>query len=106
MVRSSNTTAFLVTIPEGLGVSQTERIRHDFERFGIHIVGLIVNTLITERSVGDSLLLSKRKGVQEKYIQILEEQYSETFPIAMLPLQEYEVKGIEALKQIKKELYS
>jgi arsenite-transporting ATPase len=106
MVRSSNTTAFLVTIPEGLGVSQTERIRHDFERFGIHIGGLIVNTLITERSVGDSLLLSKRKGVQEKYIQILEEQYSETFPIAMLPLQEYEVKGIEALKQIKKELYS
>lgn len=106
MVRSSNTTAFLITIPEGLGVSQTERIRLDFERFGIHIGGLIVNTFITESSVGNSQLLAKRKAVQEKYVQILEEQYSESLPIVMLPLQEFEVKGIDALKNIEKELYS
>jgi arsenite-transporting ATPase len=106
MVRSNDTTAFLVTIPEGLGVSQTDRIRSDFERFGINIGGLIVNTVITKFNAEDSLLLAKRKKVQDKYVKILEDQYSDSMPIVFLPIQDYEVKGVNALKNIGKELYS
>ena len=72
----------------------------------IKIGGIIVNNFITDASVGDSMLLKKRRQVQTKYIQILEEQYSEDLPLVKLPLQEYEVKGIDAIRRIERELYS
>jgi arsenite-transporting ATPase len=106
MVRSDNTTAYLVTIPEGLGVSQTERIKQDFEKFGIKIGGIIVNNFITDASVGDSMFLNMRRQVQTKYIQVLEERYSKEYPLVKLPLQEYEVKGIDAITKIARELFS
>ena len=105
MVRSENTTAYLVTIPEGLGVSQTERIWNDFDKFGIRIGGVIVNNLIPETSSTAADLLTKRWNVQEKYMNKLETQYADTL-LVKLPLQEYEVKGINALKEIGKQLYN
>jgi arsenite-transporting ATPase len=105
MVRSENTTAYLVTIPEGLGVSQTERIWADFEKFRINIGGVIVNTLIPESSAVDVRLLEKRRKVQASYVELMDEKYSDT-NLVKLPLQEYEVKGITALKDVEKQLYS
>lgn len=81
MIRSENTTAFLVTIPEGLGVSQTERIKQDLEKFEIQIGGIIVNNLIPQEVDMSSELLSKRRQVQEKYMNILEETYSGKLPL-------------------------
>lgn len=104
MVRSENTTAYLVTIPEGLGVAQTERIWSDFDKFGIKIGGLIVNHQIPENGIGSDNLLKKRWMVQVEYIKDLEKQYSDTL-LVKLPLQEYEVKGIKALRAIEKQLY-
>ena len=105
MVRSETTTAYLVTIPEGLGVSQTERIWNDFNKFGINIGGVIVNNLIPESSSLTADLLKKRWEVQTRYMEIIEKDYSDTL-LVKLPLQEYEVKGIKALKEIEKQLYS
>jgi arsenite-transporting ATPase len=105
MVRSETTTAYLVTIPEGLGVSQTERIWNDFNKFGINIGGVIVNNLIPESSSLTADLLKKRWEVQTRYMEIIEKEYSDTL-LVKLPLQEYEVKGIKALKEIEKQLYS
>ena len=105
MVRNKNTTAYLVTIPEGLGVSQTERIWSDFNKFGINIGGVIVNNLIPPSSHVAEDLLKKRWEVQTGYMDIIEKQYSDTL-LVKLPLQEYEVKGIKALKLIEKQLYS
>jgi arsenite-transporting ATPase len=104
MVRSENTTAFLVTIPEGLGVSQTERIKMDFEKFGINVGGVIVNNLIPESVQGEAEFLDKRRQVQAGYVNILDEKYRDTL-LVKLPLQEYEVKGITALKKVEKQLY-
>jgi arsenite-transporting ATPase len=104
MVRSDNTTAYLVTIPEGLGVAQTERIWNDFEKFGINIGGVIINHFIPESSKKGVNLLKKRFEVQSEYIDILEEQYSNTL-LVKLPLQGYEVKGVPAINEIKKQLY-
>jgi arsenite-transporting ATPase len=105
MIRSENTIAYLVTIPEGLGVSQTERIWNDFDKFGINIGGVIVNTLIPESSDVDVMLLEKRRMVQAGYIEVMDTRYAEA-NLVKLPLQEYEVKGITALKGIKQQLYS
>jgi len=105
MVRSENTVAYLVTIPEGLGVSQTERIKHDFEKFGIQIGGVIVNNLISGSDVGVEELLEKRRQVQSQYENLLEEKYTDV-NLVKLPLQEFEVKGVDALKRVEKQLYS
>ena len=105
MVRSQYTTAYLVTIPEGLGVAQTERIWREFDKFGIKIGGVIVNNLIPENIILDTGLLQKRREVQSEYVNTLEEQYVET-SLVKLHLQDYEVKGLNALKDVEKELYN
>ena len=105
MVRSQHTTAYLVTIPEGLGVAQTERIWREFDKFGIKIGGVIVNNLIPENVILDTGLLQKRREVQSEYVNTLEEQYVET-SLVKLHLQDYEVKGLNALKDVEKELYN
>jgi arsenite-transporting ATPase len=105
MVRSQYTTAYLVTIPEGLGVAQTERIWREFDKFGIKIGGVIVNNLIPENIILDTGLLQKRREVQSEYVNTLEEQYVET-SLVKLHLQDYEVKGLNALKEVEKELYN
>jgi len=106
MIRSENTTAYLVTIPEGLGVSQTERIKQDLEKFDVQIGGIIVNNLIPHEVDTSSDLLGKRRRVQEKYMNILEETYSRKLPLMKIPLQGHEVIGVEALRDIGKRLYS
>jgi arsenite/tail-anchored protein-transporting ATPase len=105
MVRSEYTTVYLVTIPEGLGVAQTERIWHDFDKFGINIGGVIVNNLIPDNIILDTGLLQKRRQVQSGYVKTLEKQYDDT-KLVKLHLQDYEVKGINALKEVEKELYA
>jgi len=105
MIRSENTTAHLVTIPEGLGVSQTQRIKRDLEKFDIHIGGIIVNNVIPLEADLSSELLSKRRRVQEKYLRMLEETYSGRLPLVKLPLQGYEVIGVKALRDIGRQLY-
>ena len=104
MVRSKDTVAYLVTIPEGLGVYQTERIKQDFEKFGIKIGGVIVNNLIPDSDQGVEELLNKRRKVQFQYERILETQYADA-NLVKLNLQEFEVKGVEALKLLEKQLY-
>jgi arsenite-transporting ATPase len=105
MIRSENTTAYLVTIPEGLGVSQTERIEEDLEKFDVHIGGIIVNNIIPHEAGAVSELLNKRRLVQEKYLKILEGTYSGRLPLVKLPLQGYEVIGVKALRDIGRQLY-
>ena len=105
MVRAENTLAYLVTIPEGLGVYQTQRIKKDLEKFQMNIGGIIVNNYIPAELAVDSELLTKRVQVQTQYINELDDMYSESLPVVKLPLQGFEVKGIEALKKIEKLLY-
>jgi hypothetical protein len=44
--------------------------------------------------------------MQLKYITELEKTYGDQMPVVQLPLQPFEVKGVEALKTIVKELFS
>jgi len=105
MVRAENTVAYLVTIPEGLGVNQTERIKQDLEKFQVNIGGIIINNYIPVEYALESGLLKKRTQVQAQYIEELEKMYSESLPVVKLPLQGFEVKGLEALFRIEEQLY-
>ena len=105
MVRSSNTVAYIVTIPEALGVSQTQRIEKDLTKFGVHVHGVVVNYFLTENAVENSNLYKSRREMQLKYINVLEDSLGNKMPIIKLPLQSYEVKGISALQNVEAELF-
>jgi hypothetical protein len=54
----------------------------------------------------DSDFYWSRREMQLKYITELEETYGDRMPIVQLLLQSFEVKGVEALKTIVKELFN
>ena len=105
MMKSEDTKAFLVTIPEALGVNQTQRIAKDLAEFGVQVGGVIINHVLTPEAA-DSDFYRSRREMQLKYITELEETYGDRMPVVQLPLQSFEVKGVKALKTIVKELFN
>jgi arsenite/tail-anchored protein-transporting ATPase len=92
----------VVTIPEALGVKQTERIVKDFDEYGLTVNHLIVNYVIRE---ADCDFHRVRKEMQEKYIRILRNQYSHRIHLTEIPLSPQEVKGVERIKRISDLLF-
>ncbi len=105
MIRAPETSAYLVTIPEGLGVAQTERTRRDLEQFKIKIDGVIINTMIPIHLGGNSDLLQKRIAIQEGYIEAIQVMYDAKYGVRPLELQDFEVKGIDALSKVSGALF-
>ena len=104
MMRDDGTKAFLVTIPEALAVNQTRRVAKDLEKFGIRVGGIIINHVLTLEAA-DSAFNRSRREMQLRYIEELERTYSPAMPVVQLPLQAFEVKGVEALKKVERLLF-
>ncbi len=104
MLRDGKTGAFIVTIAEALAVNQTRRVSRDLERFGIGVRGIVINHVLTEEAA-DSPFNESRRRMQLKYIDELEKLYGGTIPVVRLPLQPFEVKGIEALEKVERLLF-
>lgn len=92
----------IVTIPEALGVKQTERIIKDFDEYELRVNHLIVNYVIQE---ADCDFHKIRKEMQQNYIQILKNQYSHRIGLIELPLTPLEVKGVERINKISEILF-
>jgi arsenite-transporting ATPase len=92
----------IVTIPEALGVRQTERIIKDFDEYGLKVNHLIINYVIQE---ADCNFHKIRKEMQQNYIQILNNQYSHRIGLIELPLMPQEVKGVERINKISEILF-
>src|SRR4030066_2169467 len=92
----------IVTIPEALGVRQTERIIKDFDEYQLKVNHLIINYVIQE---ADCNFHKIRKEMQQNYIQILEKQYSSRIGLIELPLMPQEVKGVERIHKISEILF-
>jgi len=92
----------IVTIPEALGVKQTERIIKDFDEYQLNVNHLIVNYVIQE---ADCNFHKIRKEMQQNYIQILEKQYSPRIGLIKLPLMPQEIKGVERIHRISEILF-
>jgi len=104
MVRDEDTKAILVTIPEALGVNQTSRIEGDFDKFGINVEGVVVNYVLTPEAA-DSDFNRQRRDMQQKYIEEIDETYSERLPVVHMPLLPFEVRGVEALDEVERILF-
>ncbi len=86
----------VVTIPEALGVKQTERIIQDFDAHGLPVHYLIINHCIEQ---ADCDFHRARKGMQTHYIRVLTEEYGERLRLILLPLFPYEIKGTERIEK-------
>ena len=104
MMKDEGTKAFLVTIPEALGVNQTKRVAEDLKNFGIKVRGIVINHVLTPEAANSGFNRSRRE-MQLKYIVDLERTYSPSMPVVQLPLQAFEVKGVEALKKVERLLF-
>jgi arsenite-transporting ATPase len=92
----------VVTIPEALGVKQTERIIQDFDAYQLKVNHLIVNHVIQN---ADCEFHRIRKEMQQYYIKILGDQYSHRIRLIQVPLSPYEIKGVERIKRVSDTLF-
>ncbi len=102
-IRDENLSEYIVvTIPEALGVKQTERMIRDFDDHRLPIHHLIVNYVIEQ---ADCPFHQKRKAMQEVYIKLLTELYGKRLNIIFLPMSPYEIKGVEKIREVSRRLF-
>ena len=92
----------IVTIPEALGVKQTERIVKDFDEYQLNVNHLIVNYVIQE---ADCEFHRLRKEMQQHYVGLLNDQYAQRIKLIQVPLSPCEIKGVERIKRISDILF-
>jgi arsenite-transporting ATPase len=82
-LRDSVLTEFIVvTVPEALGIYQTERIISEFDNYGLSIKHLIINHVVKDP---DCIFHNKRMTMQKRYLQALERMYGKRAAIIKIP---------------------
>ena len=92
----------LVTIPEALGVKQTERIFAEFNENALHVNALIVNYVIEK---ADCDFHTRRQAMQRGYWSQLNTQYGSRLPILAVPLSADEVRGVRRIETFGAHLF-
>jgi arsenite-transporting ATPase len=88
----------MVTIPEALGVYQSQRVIADLQKHGLDVHYMIINDVIT---APDCDFHRQRVEMQRPYLKMLDDQYGDRMTLIELPLLPYEVKGIERLREVE-----
>ncbi len=102
-IRDQAKTIFvLVTIPEALGVKQTERIIKDFDEYQLTVRYLIINHVIDH---ADCSFHEVKQKMQRMYLRTLEETYGHRIRMVHLPESPQEVKGVDRIKEISRILF-
>ncbi len=104
MLKNEKTHAIIVTIPEALGVRQTERVRKELEAFGMFVSRILVNYVVTE-DICTCDFIKQRASMQKDYIDSLKERYGKEPGLTILPQLPREVRGIEAILKLEALLF-
>ncbi|MBL7171159.1 MAG: ArsA family ATPase [Candidatus Omnitrophica bacterium] len=92
----------VVTIPTSLAISETERLVKNFTGYGIPLNHIIINNIFPSSEESD--FAKDRRNEEQHYIKKIYNVFS-NFKIIEIPLQPYEVKGIEKLSMFNKMLF-
>jgi len=98
---SSKTEFITVTIPEALGVRETEDLINNLERLRIPSNHIIINNIFPKNNCA---FCQSRRRDQNKYINQIKEKFKDRI-ITEVGLQDREVKGINRLKELGKLLF-
>lgn len=90
-----------ITIPEDMAILETERLVGTLDRYGIKVRQLVVNNFLESSGCE---FCRRRKASQERYINQIREKFND-LKITIIPLQPQEVKGIDALNNLKELLF-
>jgi len=95
-IRDQKTVAnLIVTIPEALGVKQTQRILEEFDENHLHVNAMVVNYVIEN---ADCDFHRRRQAMQKRYWKILKDLYGSQFPMIAVPLSADEVRGVKRIE--------
>ena len=98
-----NKTSFvIVTIPEILGIYETERLMGSLLQYNINSEIMIVNNLVPANSTCKFCL--SRRNMQSKHLQELREIYEKSFQIIESPLYDTEIRSIPLLRSFAQTL--
>jgi arsenite-transporting ATPase len=97
-----NVEFILVTIPEALGVYQSQRVIGDLAAHGLDVRHMIVNNVVVS---ADCDFHRQRMEMQRPYLELLKNEYGSRMTLTPLPLLSHEVRGIERLKQVEEILF-
>jgi arsenite-transporting ATPase len=93
----------IVTIPEALGVKQTERIIRDFDHYELRVSHMIINNVVKD---ADCPFHEARKAMQTGYINILQDRYGDRIKFIEVPLAPHEIKGVDRIEKISEVLFA
>jgi arsenite-transporting ATPase len=103
LLRDSSRSEFIaVTIPEDMAILETERLINSLGKHGIKVRQLVINNAL--RSNGCKFCREKRKE-QDKYINQIRMKFN-GLKTTIIPSQPREIKGIEALTNLKEQLFN
>jgi len=98
----AKTEFIVVTIPEAMGVLETEDLIKDLAKTHIPTSHIVINNIFPKNKCD---FCKSRRIEQEKYISEIKEKFS-NFDVSEIILQPEEIRGIKKLKSLAGELFS
>lgn len=97
-----NVVFVLVTIPEALGVYQSQRLVGQFAHYGLNIRHMIINQVVLE---ADCEFHRQRQAMQAPYLDLLTNEFAGRMGLVRVPARPWEVKGVARLREIEQILF-